>query len=168
MDEVMECAQGFMRAQIPRLWRHRAKHWGRAPSRWWGRILKSQTVSFCASMQSVGRARQSHFTGTDFEAQFWPSRKECHNLLAVSSWVPWGQWQRAPHMYNLCFKGWMLARRIERRLFQLGAGENLLGGAAPRAGALLGQKGREGGGEMSLEKCRKAWGAEVRSLGFSS
>ena len=40
---------------------------------------------------SAGRDCQNHFIGTDFEAQFWPSRKECHSLLAIPSWVPWGR-----------------------------------------------------------------------------
>lgn len=30
--------------------------------------------------QSAGRGCQNHFIETDFEAQFWPSRKECHSL----------------------------------------------------------------------------------------
>ena len=51
--------------------------------------------------QSVGRACQSHSLGTDFEAQFWPSREEYHSLLAVSSRAPWGQRWCVLHISNL-------------------------------------------------------------------
>lgn len=40
---------------------------------------------FVHQSQSVGRGCQNHFIKTDFETPFWPSRKECHSLLAMSS-----------------------------------------------------------------------------------
>lgn len=88
----MDYAQGYGSTDSPHLWRNRADDQGIARSRWWCHILKPHTsFILCTSGNQQGEAIRVTFLRWIFEAQFWPSRKECHSLLAISSTdTPWG------------------------------------------------------------------------------
>lgn len=75
-----------MRAQRgPHLWRNGTKHGGRAPTRLCHSLKSKTTFLLCAKANQLVEAVKITLLRQILRLPFWPSRKECHNVLVMSS-----------------------------------------------------------------------------------